>query len=555
MPGCYTSMVRVKQQHRRLENQLFFTEKLCAAAAVQGALEYPLTELEAAEKDLMFAQFHDILPGTAVPCGEETGLRRLHHGLETVSGLRARAFFALCLGEEKAKAGEYPIMVFNPHPYPMKTVVDVGLILENQNWEESFTELAVYHGEALLPTQTVKEMSNVNLDWAKRILFYGELAPLSVTRFDARPVSASSRLRQRLTDGDFVFENEGMYVRIGGKSGLIEGLRIDGKLLIDAPAPFVLYRDNADPWAMSARQRKCLAEPDSMLRLMSPQECASFAGTDRPFPPVRVIEEGAVIREVEALFSLRDTVLCVRYAIHRLQPFIDVRITAFFRAADALLKWHIPAAFEAGLAAQTAYATEGLLQDGSEHVMQKWVCQSNERCALAVLNTGSYGFSCLKNELQLTLVRSAAYAAHPIEARPLLRDDRVIPRMDQGKREFFFRLTGGEVKRVRPVLDRLALECNEEPYALQVFPNGQGAVFRECPLRLDGDASITLGAFKASRGGGYILRLYNGSDKAAATRLTACFCDCSAEIPLGPYEFKTFRIQNGLMVECAEAET
>ena len=64
--GCYTSQVRIKQQHRKLENTFFAVEKMAATAAIYGVLPYPKAELDAALADLLMAEFHDILPGSSI---------------------------------------------------------------------------------------------------------------------------------------------------------------------------------------------------------------------------------------------------------------------------------------------------------------------------------------------------------------------------------------------------------------------------------------------------------------------------------------------------------
>ena len=68
-PGCYTSIVEIKQKHRELENSLYMAEKMSAAAMVNGLMEYPLRELAEAQKDMMLGEFHDILPGSSVEPG------------------------------------------------------------------------------------------------------------------------------------------------------------------------------------------------------------------------------------------------------------------------------------------------------------------------------------------------------------------------------------------------------------------------------------------------------------------------------------------------------
>ncbi|MGC9348219.1 MAG: glycoside hydrolase family 38 C-terminal domain-containing protein, partial [Anaerolineae bacterium] len=97
--GCYTSQVRIKQRHRALENLLYTTEKMAATAAMQGLLDYPKADLDAALRDLLFAEFHDILPGSSIQPVERASLRLLDHGLEIASRIRAKAFFALAQGQ------------------------------------------------------------------------------------------------------------------------------------------------------------------------------------------------------------------------------------------------------------------------------------------------------------------------------------------------------------------------------------------------------------------------------------------------------------------------
>jgi alpha-mannosidase len=109
--GCYTSMIRIKQRHRLLENELYMTEKMVSSASLQGLLDYPAAELEEALRDLLFSEFHDILPGSAIQPVEEDALRLMDHGLEIISRLKARSFFALSSGQTRASEGDYPILV------------------------------------------------------------------------------------------------------------------------------------------------------------------------------------------------------------------------------------------------------------------------------------------------------------------------------------------------------------------------------------------------------------------------------------------------------------
>lgn len=80
--GCYTSQIRIKQKHRLLENELYSSEKMASAAALLQGKNYPKQAFEEAEKALLFAEFHDALPGSGTQLVEEDTLRLLDHGLE-----------------------------------------------------------------------------------------------------------------------------------------------------------------------------------------------------------------------------------------------------------------------------------------------------------------------------------------------------------------------------------------------------------------------------------------------------------------------------------------
>lgn len=553
MPGCLTSMVQIKQRHRMLESELYGAEKIASAAAIQSGMTYPTEELEEAEKDLMMAQFHDILPGSAVRAGEDTGIRKMDHGLEIARRVRTRALFALAANEKKAQPGTYPVLVYNPHPYPVKTNVDVSFILENQNWNQTFTDIVAYSGEKALPTQVVKEHCNMNLDWAKRVFFTCELKPMSVNRFDCKAHVIDARPVLPEANGDVVFENAFMKARIGGKTGLLEFYQAGGHTLIDAPTAPVLYKDNADPWAMSDAQLKKLSdEVLDTFRLMTPEEAAHFACAEGDVPPVRIIEDGPVLMEVETLLRCRDSALRMNWRFYKDSADIDVNLHLLFLEKDALVKWHLPLAFTGTPRGQIACGQEFLPTNGQEAAAQDWVASSDGERTFAVLRRGCYGLDCSEKELRLTLIRGVGYAAHPIEDRTLLHSDRIIPRMDQGERDFAFRLTGGGSEAVEKNLERQSKLFAEEPYALQIFPTGEEGS-QQSLLHLEGD-SVTLMAFKASRKGGYILRLHNNT---AADVSCVCNIPCFGireELDFTPYQVRTFRLTQAGLEACKEME-
>ncbi|MDD4002839.1 MAG: alpha-mannosidase, partial [Clostridia bacterium] len=131
--GCLSSMALIKQKYRELENLLFATEKIASAASAYGLVKYPKNEIREAIEDLLLIQFHDILPGTAIKPVEEAGLRIAHHGIEILTRIRARCFFALAKSQEVVTEG-YPVLVYNYHPYTADSVIECEFQLADQNW-------------------------------------------------------------------------------------------------------------------------------------------------------------------------------------------------------------------------------------------------------------------------------------------------------------------------------------------------------------------------------------------------------------------------------------
>lgn len=64
--GCYSAQARIKQANRHGEDHLYDCEALCAMAKAMGCDLTGLPEFSEAWKNVLFNQFHDILPGSGI---------------------------------------------------------------------------------------------------------------------------------------------------------------------------------------------------------------------------------------------------------------------------------------------------------------------------------------------------------------------------------------------------------------------------------------------------------------------------------------------------------
>jgi alpha-mannosidase len=543
--GCYTTMASIKQGHRSIENIYFLTEKMVCLAMMHGLMKYPENDLRTAIEDLLYCEFHDILAGTSIKEVENDCLRRLDHGLEKLARLKAEAFFKLLSGQKEADEGEYPIFIYNPHPYDLETTMVCELQPPEPNFDKSsFLQPEIKDQNGIpIPFQLEKESCNILTDQRKRIVFNTHLHPASMNRLSCKlnPVPLSDKPK-RDTSRSLIFKSNRGELKINKATGLIDRLRIeDIDYLKSSAMQLLVIKDYPDPWGM-----KVSGFPDVLgkFQLMSPEESAIFSGISSPFlQPVRIIEEGSVRTVVEALFKYNISTLCLRYTIPKEVNEIQIQLRIYWMEKDKMLKLSIPTPFKRGLCkGQVAYGVQEFTHSREEQVAQRWIAlfSSDQKYALTIINDSTYGFDYGAGELRVSLLRSAAYAGHPVEGQSyIVRQDRFEPRIDQGERVFNFWLQGGCSEERYLNIHREAQAKNEPPMVLCCFPPGSGK------LPIEGitisDPAVQLTALKKAVEKNWIIfRLFESTGEERTTCLRIPIVDKEFNITMKGFEIKTF---------------
>ncbi len=547
--GCYTSQIRVKQKYRQLEDTYFFCEKLLTRLSLIETFPYPETEMEQALHDLLFVQFHDALPGSSIQPVEESCLRILDHGLEILSRLRARAFFAMCKDQKPAREGSIPILCCNPHPYPVEGDFTVEFMLADQNWSGTFTLPIVKKDGEEIPCQVEKEDSNIPLDWRKRVCFRAVLAPMQITRFDCDLIQAEKPIPSLPeTDDHILFDSGRMQVKINRTTGLVDALVADGiSYLANGALSIDIYADSEDPWGMTISGWH---EKIGTFTLLDEEKGTKLSALPARVPSVRIVEDGAVRSVIEAVFGYGDSAAVVRYILSKNEPSLDLSLRIRCAETRKLFKLRFP--FDSVAAdgvAQVIFGEEPLVKGGIENSMQRYVRLFDDAKSMTVLNKGSYGCSMEENDLLISLLRTAAYTAHPIGDKPILPTHHHSAWIEQGERLFAFSLRFGKRADARE-----AQVYGESPMILSFFPCGEyvNAQPAKAPFALSDDA-ILVSAFKpAMDKNGTILRLFNPEKRENDTTLT--LQGGAYPLRFSPFEIKTLRLVDGDIIPCAMTE-
>ena len=523
--GAYTSMNRIKQKNIELESRLFTTEKLCAFAELNGLYEKEESVFEQAEKALASLAFHDILSGTCTQEGEKSTLRKADYALELLQREFDKALFAVCAKYAKASKGEFPIFILNTQPYRRTAVCETEFLMQSAivSDTEQYTVRAFLEGKEI-PAQCIKEQSNINYDRRKRIAYRCDLAPLSITRVDFR-VEVTEKEHLRETCGEeIVFEDDCKKLRISRKTGLLMSYVVNGKELLSGGAfEPVLFEDNADPWGW---YMDAIGKNPQAFQL---SECRK--GIFEHLVNVNVIEDGPVLTEVESFFEAGSSFVRISYKMYRNLPYTDIGVKVLWNEQQKALKLKVPCAVNGAFFGQIPFGTDEFPKDGKELTAHRFVGLTDGDKAVTIYNNCTYGFSAQGNDLYVTLLRGAAYCAHPIDGQELIKRNIFLPYIEQGEHTFSFRLSYDD----RRELENHAQEFVNGTYSLNFFPHGTNET--DWKTMVIQNQAVSLSAFYRIPEG-YLVRLVNNTQLPEETQME--IGGFKATVSFAPYEVKTF---------------
>ncbi len=537
MPGCYTSSSDFKIKHIEAEKLLLETEKICSMASIRTGIPYPKEEIKNATKDLLFAQFHDILPGDAIKDNMEYGLRLLNRAMRGYEKCKARAFFALAKNFKKAENGAYPLFVFSSSSRLEHTIVEGEWTLPAHNMGlDDYAEITVkdINGNILI-SQNIAERSMINSIWRLRVAFMADLKPMSMNRFDAYVSIKHGKNAKKfpIVKNDIIYENDDFYVCISKTSGLLKSFKMNSVEYASGGlfTPYI-YDDHEDPWAMGKEDLKGLGKNGHPLPLLKEVEKEGpFIGLQ----PIEIIEDGPVMLRVESFFKDKENRARICYTINKEEKTVDINASIYSIGANKMFKLALPLAKKGAYYGEEIFGQERLYEDGRECASHRFqYIDFGEEKVFGILNKSTFGSSYKDGTIYLSLLRHAVYCAHPMgEDRPLIHKNRYYDRLDQGQRDYHYRI-GLFNKKDLPNEAKLFLM---KPFAINIFPTEYHISEKDIELNLT-NKEIELVTLKQSdKDNNYVLRLFNNDENVKKALLI--LGDASINLTFNKFEVKT----------------
>ncbi|MDZ7372600.1 MAG: alpha-mannosidase [candidate division KSB1 bacterium] len=408
--GTYTTQASIKKRNRRSEILMEEAEKL----AVVSGIPYPSDELWECWRRVLLNQFHDILPGSAIPAAYEDAHRDYDFVEQSGKAIVARGLAALAAKVNTQGSGT-PVLVFNPLSWTRTDIV----VLDDPRLVQA-GRVVDGAGKPVL-SQVV----------GKKLYFLAEDVPaLGYKVFWVRsggPLAA----RTGLSVGPTTLENRKIRVEINPRNGNLKRVfdKAAGREVLSPGAEgnvlqaFGDLPDQYDAWNIGYTGEKWLVED---------------------VEKIEIVDRGPLRASIRVVRKWRDSRFEQLYVLYAHSPRLDIETRADWHAEHVLLKALFPVNVQTdaviyeipyGTIARTNRPKTSVEKAKHEVPGHKFVDMSDGRWGVALLNDCKYGFDARNDSLRITLLRSPRTPV-PIDAGP----DYVPPLADQGSHEFTYSL-------------------------------------------------------------------------------------------------------------------
>ena len=491
--GCYTTHADQKYYNRRCEDTLYQAELWASLATMTLQTEYPQDDLEGAWKQVLFNQFHDILPGSSIPEVFEQANQDWQAALDTAQQVLNTALDQLadgCALPPPPGPEAQAVLLFNPLNWARRELVELPLPPgPDRPWQGLDGQ-----GQPL-PTQVSQPPGQT----VPRLLVHGPEVPALGYRLiwlvPTEPAVPAP------TPPDWCLENAHLRVTIDGHTGHIAQLvdRPRGQAVLRAPGnQLQAFADQGQYWDAWNIDPAYQAHPLEEFSLEQIQW--------REYGPCR--QTLRVVRRFRRSTILQDYSLAVD------SPLLVIHTQVDWQESQVLVKAAFPwvgeaprASYEIPFGAIDRPTTAATPQAAArwEVPALRWADLSQGEEGLSLLTDCKHGFDSTPHQLRLTLLKS-----------PLWPD----PQADRGFQQFTYALYPhrGSWQQAATVQWARNLSMPLSWRSPQVTPTA-GAPDYHSFLDL-GENSLVLAALKRSQDHPqrFILRLYESAGDRASCR-------------------------------------
>lgn len=386
--GCYTTHADQKWFNRRCEEALYQAELWSSIAALMIGQDYPAPALETAWKQVLFNQFHDILPGSSIPQVFVDANQDWQAALDTAQTLRDRALQAIaahCRPPYPCPEAK-PVLLVNSLPWQRSQAI--SLALPAAHWQ------VVDHQGNPLPLQRTSDPLRVYVQTTVPGIGYAWvwLVP------GEEPEEIASMPEA------FVLEQDHLRVTLDASTG-----------------------DIAELWD-KLHQRSVLGDRGNQLQAFGDRgqywDAWNIAPDylAHPLPPAHLedmqwLEYGPLRQSVQVIRRIGQSTICQRYVLEVGSPLLTIETDVDWQETQVVLKAAVPLAIASdrvsyempfGTIERPTQSDEPRDQAKWEVPMLRWADLSlpDQSYGVSLLSDVKHGIDSQPNQLRLTLLKA-----------------------------------------------------------------------------------------------------------------------------------------------------
>ncbi len=534
-PGCYSAHSGIKAWQRRAQYNVLAAERWAVVVAATDGVAYPRDDLERAWKQILFNQFHDILPGSAVEPSYDDARDQLGEAVAISKRIIAHAHNTIARQVDiPFVEGTQPVLVFNQHPWDVEADVDLqygGMALGLHLVDENDDPVVFQNSQSTATTDDISRGA---------VTFRAVVPPLGYRLFRYVPGPAPApAAASNLAVSETVLENDLVRIELDQSTGwissyLIKATGVDVMAGVDGDQHTQVCEDPTDTWG---------------------HRVISYAWPGAPMKLERVVvrESGPLRSRVRIERSWGSSTLVEELLLPHDSATLRVDVTLDWREHAHLLKVRFPTVLEDPTATyEIPFSHLERPVDGAEEPAQGWVdltgTVDGAPAGLTIITTNKHAYDVSPGDypsIGITAVRSPVYSWHDPR---LLDPDGFYSFQDQGIQRFSYELVAhdGDWRTAQPTR-RAALLGS--PVRAMLESSHPGELAPHHSFASDGGRAVVVTAIKGSEdaadsaaGADLIVRAVETTGRPATARIELPVVDRVLELDFTPNQLRTFRV-------------
>ncbi|MEG3925152.1 MULTISPECIES: alpha-mannosidase [unclassified Microcoleus] len=429
--GCYTTRADQKRQNRRCEELLYQAELLSSLATICTGAVYPKSELESAWKQILFNQFHDILPGSAIAqvyADANLAFAEVDRTCREILSKSLDAISAQISLPSPPAPDAQPILIFNTLNWSRSEVVAVPL----PDSPDSAWQIYDFSRRRLV-SQIVRgdrpQSHSTLLFWANNLPAVGYQVfwlcredAQTVDNASASPESEKKTDLSKLTYGiaqkntpcqethfaaaQMVLENEFIRATVDGQTGNLSSIwdKVNNREFLNAAGGNQLqaFQDSGqywDAWNIDPNYEKHQLPAPTLKEIVW-------------------VERGELRQSLRVVRQIGKSEFCQDYIVEIGSPLLKIKTVADWQETHVLVKAAFGLNVEAdfatceipgGAIARTTKPQTPAEKAKWEVPILRWTDISNDGFGVSLLNDCKYGCDLQPNRIRLTLLRGSTW--------------------------------------------------------------------------------------------------------------------------------------------------